>query len=192
MTGVSFELQRSASVEGARGEVFSWVGQVNGLGEIQLALPTEYGDHPPEYCEVAVSGQAFPLATYLGLLFLRRPLLARGELRLDWDTAELSRSVWWPGKKGRALRVRVKERTYTYAQLGGKRSHELTRSGAGVRMSRSSWTNPRAISGTCLGDADALDISIALVMEGVYTRNLSASGALVSLPGRFLNRFNDL
>ncbi|MFD9001871.1 hypothetical protein ACFV0T_13000 [Streptomyces sp. NPDC059582] len=82
--------------------------------------------------------------------------------------------------------------SWTYAQSGNKRGHELVRDGAGVRMARSSWTNPRTITGTCLGTADALDISLALVLEGVYTRNLSTPGALVSLPGRFLNRFNDL
>lgn len=185
-------MQRAASVRGSRGDVHSWVGHVNGLGGIQLAFPTEHSDYPSEYCEVAVSGESFPLTTYLGLRYLRRPLLARGELRVDWDPAELSRNVWWPGRKGRALRIRVQGRTYTYAQLGSKRSHELVRPGAGVRMSRSSWTNPRTISGTCLGEADALDISVALVLEGVYSRNLSMSGALVSLPGRFLNRFNDL
>lgn len=193
MSGVSFELQRAAvSAKGARGEVSSWVGEVEGLGGIELAFPTEHSDYPAEYCEVAVSGEMFPLTTYLGLRYLRRPLLARGELRVDWDPAELGRRVWWPGRKGRALRIRAKGRTYTYAQLGGKRRHELVRPGAGVRMERSSWTDPRTITGTCLGAADALDISLALVLEGVYTRNLSLSGALVSLPGRFLNRFNDL
>ncbi|CCK28239.1 hypothetical protein BN159_3860 [Streptomyces davaonensis JCM 4913] len=40
-------------------------------------------------------------------------------------------------------------------------------------MSRSSWR-------------------IAIVLEGVYTRNLSVAGALISLPGRILNRFNDM
>jgi len=193
MSGASFELQRAASRQaGSRGEILSWTGHVNGLGAVELAFPTEYSDYPSEYCEVAVSGESFPLTTYLGLRYLRRPLLARGELRVDWDTAELSRNAWWFGRKGRALRIRVQGRACTYAQLGSKRSHELVRAGAGVRMSRSNWRNPRTISGICLGEADALDISLALVLEGVYTRNLSFPGALVSLPGRFLNRFNDL
>ncbi|WP_257027862.1 MULTISPECIES: hypothetical protein [unclassified Streptomyces] len=165
---------------------------MDGLGRIELAFPTEHSDYPSEYCEVAVSGEGFPLITYLGLRYLRRPLLARGELRVDWDPADLSRNVWWPGKKGRALRIRVKGRTYTYAERGGKRRHELVRPGAAVCMTRSSWRNPSTLSGTWSGEADALDIGIALVLEGVYTRNLSMPGALVSLPGRFLNRFNDL
>ncbi|MFB6843898.1 hypothetical protein ACFCXS_03335 [Streptomyces sp. NPDC056373] len=42
------------------------------------------------------------------------------------------------------------------------------------------------------GEADALDIGVALVLEGIYTRNLLLPGALVSLPRRFLSRFNDL
>jgi hypothetical protein len=192
MSGVAFELQRVASVNGPRGEIFSWAGQVNGLGVIQVAFPTEHSDYPSEYCEVAVTGENFPLVTYLGLRYLRRPLLARGELRVDWDPAELSRNVWWPGRKGRGLRIQVKGREYTYVERGSRRVHELVRPGVGILMRRSSWTTPRTISGTCQGEADALDISVALVFEAVYTRNLSTPGALLSLPGRFLNRFNDL
>ncbi|MFJ6553863.1 hypothetical protein ACIQNT_16700 [Streptomyces luteogriseus] len=192
MGGLTFELQRAASVRGARGDVYLWTGDVGGLGRVELAFPAEHSDYPSEYCEVAVSGESFPLVTYLGLRYLRRPLLARGELRVDWDPADLSRNVWWPGRGGRALRIRLKERTYTYVERGGKRRHELVRPGASVHMTRSSWRNPSTISGTWTGDADALDIGVALVLEGVYTRNLSLSGALVSLPGRFFNRFNDL
>ncbi len=59
-------------------------------------------------------------------------------------------------------------------------------------MRRSSWNKPQKLSGTCSGAADALDIGIAVVMEGVNTRNLSALGALVSSPGRFVNRLNDI
>jgi hypothetical protein len=86
----------------------------------------------------------------------------------------------------------VKGREYTYAERDNKRTHELVRQGVGVLMRRSSWRNPRTISGRCQGDVDGLDISVALVFEAVYTRNLSMSGALLSLPGRFLNRFSDL
>ncbi|MFD5773278.1 hypothetical protein [Streptomyces fungicidicus] len=192
MSEVSFELQRAVSSRGRRGEVFSWGGHVDGLGRIELTFPTEHSDYPPEYCEVAVSGDNFPLITYLGLRYLRRPLLARGELRVDWDPAVLSRNVYWPGKRGRALRVDVKGRSYAYVQVGGKRSHELARQGAAVLMGRSSWNNPRTLSGTCSGAADALDIGIAVVLEAVYTRNLSLFGATVSTPGRFLNRCNFL
>lgn len=192
MSGVSFELQRTASSRGRRGEVFSWVGTVDGLGGIELTFPTEHSDYPPEYCEVAVSGDSVPLVTYLGLRYLRRPLLARGELRVDWDPADLSRNVYLPGRQGRALRLQVKGRPYTYVQTGGKRSHELARPGASVRMRRSSWNNPQTLSGTCSGAPDALDISLAVVLEAVYTRNLSMPGALVSMPGRFLNRCNFL
>lgn len=190
MSGVMFELRRAASVKGGQGEVLSWVGDVAGLGRIELVFPAEYSDYPSTYTEVAVSGDSFPLTTYLGLGYFQRPLLARGELNIDWEPAELSRSAWSFGREARALRIQVKGRTYTYVQRGGKRRHELVRSGGAVRMRRSGWVKPRTISGTCLGEVDALDISIAVVLEGVYTRNLSVAGALVSLPGRILYRFS--
>lgn len=99
MGGLAFELQRATSTRGARGDVHRWAGEVDGLGRLELAFPTEHSDYPSEHCEVAVSGEGFPMVTYLGLRYLRRPLLARGELRVDWDPADLSRNVWWPGKK---------------------------------------------------------------------------------------------
>ncbi|GAA3164592.1 hypothetical protein GCM10010451_10860 [Streptomyces virens] len=192
MSGVSFELQRAASTRGRRGEVLSWFGQAGGLGRIELAFPTEHSDYPSEYCEVAVSGDSLPLVTYLGLRYLRRPLLARGELRVDGDPAGLSRSVYRLGRQGRGLRIQVKGRFYTHVQVGGKRSHELARPGAGVLMRRSCWNNPQTLSGICSGEADALDVGLAVVMEAVYTRNLTTPGALVSIPGRFLNGCNFL
>ncbi|MFF7450628.1 MULTISPECIES: hypothetical protein [unclassified Streptomyces] len=190
MSTVTFELRRAETVKGARGEVLSWVGDVAGLGHIELVFPADYSHYPSEYTEVAVRGDSVPLTTYIGLGYLQRPLLARGELNIDWEPAALSRQAWRFGRDARALRIRVKGRTYAYVQRGGKRRHELVRPGAAVHMRRSSWVKPRTITGTCLGEADALDISIALVLEGVYTRNLSVTGALVSLPGRILNRLN--
>lgn len=139
-----------------------------------------------------MSGEGFPLVTYLGLGYLQRPLLARGELNVDWEPAELSRNRWLLTRNARALRIRTKRRSYAYTQRGGKRDHELVRTGAAVHMRRSSWVKPRTITGTCSGDVDSLDIAIALVLEGVYTRNLTVYGALVSLPGRAINRFNDI
>lgn len=189
MSEITFELQRAASARGRRGEILSWIGDVAGLGCVQLSYPTEYSDYPSTYTEVAVSGESFPLVTYLGLGYLRRPLLARGQLNVDRDPAELSRNKWLPTRNARALRIRTKGRSCTYAQQGGKRGHELVRSGAAVQMRRSSWVKPQTITGRCLGDADSLDIAIALVLEGVYTRNLTGCSALVSLPGRVANRF---
>ncbi|MEU5753402.1 hypothetical protein [Streptomyces sp. NPDC047829] len=191
-SGITFELQRAASTRGRRGDVASWVGQVGGLGRIELSFPTEHSDYPAEYCEVAVVGESFPLVTYLGLRYLRRPLLAEGELRVDWEPADLHRGAYRLGRKGRALRIHIKDRSYTYAQVGGKRSHELARQGAGVLMRRSGWNNPRTLVGSCSGTADALDIGLAVVLEAVYTRNLTLPGAVVSMPGRFLNRCNFL
>jgi hypothetical protein len=193
MSGVSFELQRGASGgRGPHGQTYVWPEHVDGLGAVELAFPTEHSDYPSEYCEVTSSGERMPLVTYLGLTYLRRPLLARGELRVNWEPVDLSRNAWCPGRKGRALRIRAKGRDYTYTQRGGKRGHELVRPGASVYMRRSSWRLPRTISGTCSGETDSVDIGIALVMEGVYTRNLSVPGTLVSLPGRLLNRFSDI
>ena len=61
-----------------------------------------------------------------------------------------------------------------------------------MTTTRSEWRFPQTISGVWEGGADALDIGLAILMEGVYTRNLSFGGAVYSWPGRFLSRVDDL
>ncbi|BFO21161.1 hypothetical protein SHKM778_75490 [Streptomyces sp. KM77-8] len=74
--------------------------------------------------------------------------------------------------------------------LDDKLRHELTRKGVVVTMARSEWRRPRTITGVAEGDADGLDLGLAILMEGVYTRNLSFGGAVYSWPGRFLSRLD--
>ena len=58
-------------------------------------------------------------------------------------------------------------------------------------MLRSAWMDPKNISGTAHGAVDSVDISLAILFEGVYTRNLSLRGALISAPGRLMDRLGD-
>ena len=55
-------------------------------------------------------------------------------------------------------------------------------------MARSSWKDPDIISGSAQGSVDSVDISLAILFEGVYTRNLSLRGAVISGPSRLLAR----
>jgi hypothetical protein len=51
-------------------------------------------------------------------------------------------------------------------------------------MTRTSWKNPQSLHGTSRGGVDSVDLSLAILLECVNTRNLSPRGALLSAPGR--------
>ncbi|MEV0981289.1 hypothetical protein [Streptomyces sp. NPDC049915] len=80
---------------------------------------------------------------------------------------------------------------YRYAEVGNPRRHILERPESRTVMDRSSANDPQRISGTAHGSADSVDLSLAILFEGVYTRNLSLRGALISAPGRLMDRLGD-
>ncbi|MFG2999298.1 hypothetical protein [Streptomyces sp. NPDC048340] len=167
----------------------SWSGSVSGLGPVSLAFPVNQ-DRSGNSGHTAVSGAGLPYVLFSGVPFRVYPRMGNMELSVDGRPARLSRRHLALTKRGRSLRIRIDGRDYRYRVLGSKRQHELSRAGATVTMSRSDWRLPGTISGTAQGQVDGLDVALAVVLEGVYTRNLSFSGALYSWPGRFLSRFD--
>lgn len=190
---VQFELTHTGS---ARGRLrlratHTWAGTVPGFGPVELACPAEE-DLLQETLTARVSGHGIPPMSFTGYEFRDLPRLATMTLTADGWTGTLRRRHLAVTARGRALRIEVAGRSYRYQVLGGKLRHELRREGAVVTMSRSGWRYPRTISGTGQGGVDGLDVGLAILLEGVYTRNLSFSGALYSWPGRFLSRLDDI
>lgn len=191
MHGESFELMRSgADTYFSRAEqTYSWAGTVGGLGPVELVYPTERSVGASGVCfRVSVSGPHLAESSYLGLLYGGRPSLAEGELLVAGEPGQVSRNAWGLTRRGRGLRIEAWGRRYDYVEVGGKRRHELRREQIRVRMARSSWHIPQSISGAVHGPADAVDVGLAILLEGVNTRNLSVPGALLSAPGRLLSR----
>ncbi|MFD9069419.1 hypothetical protein [Streptomyces lasiicapitis] len=192
-SGFSFELHRaepSAQVR-ARDRVYWWTGDVAGLGTVELAYPAREVVPVADqglYVGTAVRGDSIPPSTFRGLGYTVQPRLARGLLTVAGQTASLSRSAWSTDKRARGLRISALGREYTYVEEQSKRHHALERAGAKVVVSRSSWKNPKTISGTTAGATDSVDLSLAILLEGVYTRNLSLRGAMISAPGRIFSR----
>ncbi|CAL9447119.1 hypothetical protein SUDANB176_02364 [Streptomyces sp. enrichment culture] len=139
-----------------------------------------------------VSGGSVPPMFFRGTGFRGLPRMAGTTLTADGHKGELRRRHLAVTRQGRALRIRLAGRSYRYRVLGDKLRHELRREGAVVTTTRSQWRWPQTVSGVSQGDADALDLGLAILLEGVYTRNLSFGGALCSWPGRFLSRLDDL
>ncbi|MFI6091357.1 hypothetical protein [Streptomyces sp. NPDC051218] len=185
-TGLSFELQLA---EASR--AFWWEGVVGGLGAVELASPDR--DAVPQkywgtYNGATVRGESIPQCSYYGLGYFLKPRLAHGVLHVAGQEAAVSRNAWSSTKRGRALRIRALGRDYRYVEGQNKRQHALERDGVKVQMTRSSWKNPKTLSGLAEGSVDSVDISLAILFEGIYTRNLSLRGAVFSGPGRMLSR----
>ncbi|MEW2073946.1 hypothetical protein ACH4FA_08080 [Streptomyces sp. NPDC017966] len=193
MTTMEFQLVHTGSeLEGLlKRATHTWSGTLPGLGAVELVYPLEVRASGDDLT-ARVSGEAIAPMVFRGVGFRGRPRMAHMKLGADGHTAKLRRRHLAVTRQGRALRIELAGRSYRYRVLGGKLRHELRREGAVVTMTRSGWRYPQTLSGVSQGGADALDLGLAILLEGVYTRNLSFSGALYSWPGRFLSRADDL
>lgn len=168
-----------------------WTGTLPGGGGVELAYPQD-ANSLVHKLTARVTGESTPALAFHGLGFRGAPRMALMKLEADGRTAGLRRRHLAVTEQDRALRIELSGRSYRYQELGGRLRHELRREGAVVTMTRSEWRHPQSLSGATQGEADALDLGLAILLEGVYTRNLSFGGALFSWPGRFLRRMSFL
>lgn len=193
MTTTQFQLARTGPDRGRspRRTTHTWTGTLPGFGTVELAYPLDVGVSGDDLT-ARVSGEAIAPMVFRGIGFRGRPRMAHMKLGADGHQAELRRRHLAVTQQGRALRIRLFGRSYRYRVLGDKLRHELRREAAAVTMTRSEWRYPRTLSGVSGGETDALDLGLAILLEGVYTRNLSFGGAVYSWPGRFLSRMDDM
>ncbi|MDT0613581.1 hypothetical protein [Streptomyces lancefieldiae] len=168
-----------------------WRGELGGLGLVELVVPAlevvPVADQT-RTCGAMVVGDSVPTSYFTGMPYGGRPRLASGRLNVAGQQAAFERSALRTSRQGRALRIWAVGREYRYAETGNRRHHVLERADARVDMVRSSWARPEVLSGTPQGAVDSVDVSLAVLFEGVYTRNLSLRGALISGPGRLADR----
>ncbi|MFF8094530.1 hypothetical protein [Streptomyces sp. NPDC016675] len=138
-------------------------------------------------CGAMVVGESVPTSYFTGMPHGGRPRLASGRLNVAGQAA-FERGALRTSRQGRALRFWAVAREYRYVETSGRRHHVLERAEARIEMVRSGWACPDVLSGTPHGAVDSIDISLAVLFEGVYTRNLPLSGALLSGPGRLADR----
>ncbi|MFE2281050.1 hypothetical protein ACFXAE_28255 [Streptomyces sp. NPDC059454] len=193
MTTTQFQLLRTGSeLEGLlKRTTHTWTGILPGSGAVGLKYPQEANSFV-ERLTARVAGEAMPALAFHGIGFRGAPRLALMKLEADGRTAELRRRHLAVTRQSRALRIELSGRSYRYRVLDSGLRHELRREGAVVTMTRSERRRPQSLSGVTRGEVDALDLGLAILLEGVYTRNLSFGGALFSWPGRFLNRMGFL
>lgn len=196
MNGFTFELQRFTNTVTSMNQrhVSSWRGDVGRIGTVELVVPAlevvVVADRSSREGAM-VTGENIPVSTFTGLPYGGRPRLARGRLSVAGQDAAFTRKTLRSSKRARALRIWAVGREYRYREEGNRRHHVLERPESRIVMARSSWADPKNISGTAHGAVDSVDISLAILFEGVYTRNLSLRGALISAPGRLMDRLGD-
>ncbi|MFB7343128.1 hypothetical protein ACFCZ6_24015 [Streptomyces hydrogenans] len=169
----------------------SWVGSVPGLGGVRV----RYGPVPGRsdaFAQVSVDGEGLPAGVFSGIRYGHAPLPSRARLQVGPHTGATSRFRSGLTRDQRALRVRLGDRAYRYRQGRDKRVHELLRPGLRIRVTRDDWYRPLTLTVRTEGPADALDLSLVLLLQGVYTRHLSQGGRWFSLPFRILNRMPDV
>ncbi|MEU1938632.1 hypothetical protein ACH49O_32065 [Streptomyces coeruleorubidus] len=176
-------------------DVNCWRGDVGGLGPVELVVPALEVvpvSERAEYEGAMVTGQNIPMSSFKALRYGGRPRVAEGKLSVAGQHASFTRKTMRMSRGARALKIWAVGREYRYREEGNRRHHVLERPESRVVMARSSASDPEIISGTAHGAVDSVDISIAILFEGVYTRNLSFRGALISAPGRFMDSVSKL
>ncbi|WP_326692260.1 MULTISPECIES: hypothetical protein [unclassified Streptomyces] len=169
----------------------TWAGDIPGLGSVQLHYGPATG-RTGHFAQFSVSGNGIPSAEFTGIKFGHAPLPSRAKFQVGTYAGRLSRRRSGLTRDGRALRVRLADREYRYRQGPSKLIHELRRPGTTIRVTRDTWTRPLTLQVTTEGQADVLDICLALLLQGVYTRHLSQGGRWFSMLGRFVNRMPDM
>ncbi|WP_051717579.1 hypothetical protein [Streptomyces sp. NRRL F-5727] len=168
----------------------SWAGVVPGLGHVELRYGAAAG-RSSAFRQFSVGGERIPPAVFSGINYAQMPLPSRPRLQVGPHTGTVSRRRSGLSRDGRALRIGLGERAYRYRQGPDKCVHELLRAGLLVRVTRDDWYRPLRLDVQAEGPADAVDLALALVLQGVYTRHLSQGGRWFSLPFRILNRLPD-
>ncbi|MFB8078154.1 MULTISPECIES: hypothetical protein [unclassified Streptomyces] len=169
----------------------SWGGVIPGLGAVELRYGNAVG-RGDDFAQVSVAGEHLPQGVFSGIRFGRAPLPARARLRVGEHTGTLSRRRSGLSRDGRALRIGLAGRAYRCRRGQDKRVTELLRQGVVVRVTRDDWSRPVTLDVRTEGRADAVDLALALLLQGVYTRHLAQGGRWYSLPGRILNRTPDV
>lgn len=193
MTTTRFRLVRTGSELKGMLErtTHTWTGILPGCGAVELKCPQRTNSFV-EKLTARAAGESMPTMAFHGIGFRGAPRMALMKLEADGRAAELRRRSLAVTRQSRALCIELSGRSYRYRVLDSRLRHELRREGAVVTMTRSEWRRPQSLSGVTQGEVDALDLGLAILLEGVYTRNLSFGGALFSWPGRFLNRMGFL
>ncbi|MCX4882818.1 MULTISPECIES: hypothetical protein [unclassified Streptomyces] len=118
-----------------------------------------------------------------------RPTLRNARLTVGGNSVGLTFNSKGFRNASRALRLVYQERSYEYVAAKLERGGTLARSGVVVSITRGKNTAGKGTSsfGVVTGEADAVDLALAILFEEVDTLELTTSGAVSSAVNRLLN-----
>lgn len=192
MAEFQFELEwyRGKKLPGHTEKVHGLTGTVGPFGDVTVEVewrkPGLKGGH--RQYEVRLFGERMPDVVYR-TVGPAKPSLRNARFDVAGERVPLDFNAKAFRNASRALRMTCQGRPYAYAVAGFERAATLSRPGAGITMTRGK--NPRGGGsgsfGTATGDADALDLALAIVFEHIETQELTASDRISGLLNRVLD-----
>lgn len=167
-------------------------GTVDGYGQVRVFhVKPVRPPQPQDVFRTELVGEHLPEAYLAAKGLGGQPSLGKSAvLGVDGVTGTLSHNALGVRRASRAVRIGLGDRAYTYAATPGFSNRvELRRDGARV-----SFANGKLVPGlgarrlgAAHGAVDAVDLAIALVLEGVDVSSLTLAGTLAHAPFRLLN-----
>ncbi|MGI5393445.1 hypothetical protein [Streptomyces sp. CA-251251] len=184
MTDFSFELTPFF-----RKKVRGLHGVVGDFGEVTVEVERRkgFGRTPGVHCEVRLWGDQMPDVTYR-TVGPGRPTLKNSRLTVDGHPCKMSYNSKALSSSARALQVTCKERVHEYCVTSHGRGATLRRIGVAVTLNRAKGNAGKGMSsfGAVRGEADSLDLALAVAFECVDTSELTTAGAVSETLNRLL------
>ncbi|MCX4788549.1 hypothetical protein OG369_20960 [Streptomyces sp. NBC_01221] len=184
MNELRFELKQfSTKEENGR------LGTVGPFGEVTVVFTRKkWRDRSVNnYTEVRVHGENMPGALYRAA-GRPRPGLKDARLLIDGVPVGLDFNKRAFRNKTRALKLTCQGRTYEYTVTGVDKGSVLRRTGMEITITRDKSTTGKGHSsfGTVTGEADGVDLALAIVFEEVDTFDLTSMGAATAAFNRIV------
>ncbi|WJV46906.1 hypothetical protein [Streptomyces flavofungini] len=187
-----FELEwyRGKKLPGHAAKVHGLTGTVGSFGDVTVEVewrkPGLKGGH--RQYETRLYGERMPDVVFR-TVGPAKPCLRNARFDVAGERVPLDFNAKALRNKARALRMTCQGRPYEYVVAGFERGATLSRPGVEITMTRGK--NPRGKGhvsfGAVTGEADTLDLALAIVFEHIETRELTASERVSGLIGRVLD-----
>ncbi|WP_326656391.1 hypothetical protein [Streptomyces sp. NBC_00385] len=158
-------------------------GTAGAFGEIAVASPRgKWRDKPVDNStEIRVRGEKLPEVLYRAV-GRPRPGLKDARLLIDGVPVELAFNERAFRNSARALQLTFQGRAYAYTVTGAEKGSVLRRTGMEISIIRGEGRGRKGRSsvGTIAGEADGIDLALAVIFEEVDTFALTSGGAAIA------------
>ncbi|MEU4324374.1 hypothetical protein [Nonomuraea dietziae] len=187
MTSFTFVLEPFEVRVGSRTyHRFGLRGELGPFGQAEVEYPVARDDDTNLFA-AEVRGEHLPTARLTGRAYSYMPSLGGARVDIEGRQVTLRRRWWALTRGGRALRLGHEGARYTFIAVGSGKDFELRRADTRVLLRRRGWTWGRVpVVGQASGPVNAVDMALAVLLEGVDTRNLTLTRALRWGPYRLM------